>query len=746
MTLQPSDRAEVVPGPRKVGEPVPAHLEPPALRRSVVTRERLLRRLAGTGGARLLVVTAPAGFGKTTLMTQWAAVDARPLAWLQVEADDDDPVRLVRNVGYALDRVDPVDPALFTALMGDAEALVDAALPRLGRTLRERARPLVLVLDDAHHIRARRSLEVLRTIVDHLPERGVLVVAGRSRPALPLALLRASGTLDELGPADLAMTRAESLEMLLAAVPELPRPRAEAITDRCEGWPAALYLAALVARDAPDVGLTGADRTIAGYLDREVLTRISASDRRFLLDGSVLARLSGEVCDAVLDADDSARRLERLAEAEVLVQPLDRRGEEYRVHGLFREMLRTVLDREAPSRAAELHRRAAAWYGARSPDLAVGHALAAGDTDAAAALIWEVSPEYLGTGRSGELAQLIARVEAPALAAHPELEAVVAWTRINDGDGEGALARVEALEALEEHRAPDGTTLSGLVLGLRATINRDGVRAMGEDSARALELLPEGSAFRTVPYLTLAAATHLAGDRDAAREQLAASERFAATRNAPVQTLSIAQLGLLDAERGDWGAAGRAARRAHALQRVHGFEEYTAQMGVFALSALVAAKTGDAAMARSEARRARRMLARVRGIYPWLAGQTSVVLAWTALVLGDPVSARTLLAEAEGWAKRVPDATLLRSHLDEAWERAQAIDLPLPAGGSALTSAELRALQRLASHLSLREIAEQLGVSPNTVKTQVQAVYRKLDVSSRSEAVDAARSIGLLEP
>jgi LuxR family maltose regulon positive regulatory protein len=726
------------------GRPNPSRLQPPPSGRHAIRRARLLRRLDGSGGSKVVMVTAPAGYGKTTLLAQWAEADPRPVAWLQLERDDDDPVRLTRDVAFALSQVGRFDPSIFDSLRGDRGALASVALPRLAAALREMP-PFVLVFDDAHVLRTAPAQDVLRTVVEHLPEHSLLVVSARSQPAIPLARLRASGLLDEIDSRELALTKGESMKLLAAAVPGISPAVATTVAERCEGWAAALYLASIALRHDPDDSRYAADLTIADYLNEEVLGRASRDDRAFLTRSSILPTLNGSLCDAVLERDDSTGRLRRLADQNLLVRPLDHRGERYRIHGLFKETLSSNI--EHSSELPDLHARAAVWFaGHGDVAQAIAHALDAGDAQLAADYAWRITPEWLSEGRSGELAGIVARFPASARTDHPELDAMLALCAINVGDGEAALIHTESAARSERRVLSDGTPLAGMVHMLQAVIGRDGARRLGEAASRALELLPAPSPYGTIPMYLEGAARHITGGGDAAAEQLAAAERFAADCSPTMQTLCLAQLALIDVERGDWPAAAHRLRRARAVQRVHGFEEYATQHIVFAMSALVAAQAGDASMARSEAARAHRLVSSQHHLSPWLAAQTLIVLARTEADLGDAAAARRSLKRAKALVLLVPDAPALRTHFDEASARVEALEVEPQEVRTDLTTAEMRVLEQLPSYHVLREIGDELGVSLNTVKSQVGAIYRKLGVSSRSEAVVAARQLGLLAP
>lgn len=736
-----------VQAPLVTGEPVPSRLAIPPARASVVPRERLLRRLKGTGAARLLTVTAPAGYGKTTLITQWSKVDPRPFRWLQLEPNDDDPVRLTRDLGFSLSAPDPIDTSLLASLGGGVGALVPIVLPRLARVLRELP-PFVLVLDNAEVLHDEGACDVLITLVANLPERSTLVLMGRSQPPLPLGRMRASGFVDALDAADLAFTPGESQELLGTMSCTLSPEQERAVIARCEGWAAALYLASLTSSGRQQSEMvSGRDLVLREYLEEEVLACAPPADLDFLLRTSILDQMSGALCDAVLERHDSDRVLRRLASSELLVERLDRAGVNYRMHGLFADALRATLEREQPEEAMGLHRRAAAWFSQHEqfPE-AMAHFLAADEVDAAAEILWRLAPQYLGTGRSGELVHLIQRFDDHALARHPELEAVLAWAVMNAGDGTQSRLLGLRAAAADDRVLCDGARLSAVIAALRAVIGQDGVRGMSEYASLACASLPPDNPFRTPAMLVRGAAAHLSGDRDAAFADFAAAERLAGGVVPSVQTLCLAQLALLEIERDNWAAATTLTRRARDLQRVHKIEHFAGQGTAMAISSLLAARRGDGPEARSEALLARRLLAHQRELAPWLEAEALIVLARSAVVLGDTAMALGYLADATTAAAQLPDAPVLHTYLEDTWALARDTEPTMPAGATPLTTSELRVLQYLPSHLALKEIAQRCFVSPNTVKTQVQSVYRKLGVSSRAAAVETGQRLGLLEP
>src|SRR4051794_14653695 len=303
---------------------VAAHDATPDQREALVVRPRLVERFVAASHAPLAVIAAPAGYGKTTLLADWARADGRPFAWVALEEADNDPALLAATVAHAL---------------GEA-----------GRSLEE-SPPFVLVLDDAHVLHSAESREWLGNLLQLVPPGSQLALASRTEPALPTGRLRAHRALVEVHARDLAMQPAEALQLLRLAGVELPPADVETLVARTEGWPAALYLAAVSLRDDPEstaAGFGGDDVAVAEYVRDEVLARVEPDVRRFLMRASILDRLSGPVCDSVLGRGDSARVLAEVARSVLLLQPLDRARRSYRMHPLLRQMLAAELRQLEP--------------------------------------------------------------------------------------------------------------------------------------------------------------------------------------------------------------------------------------------------------------------------------------------------------------------------------------------------------------------------------------------------------------
>jgi ATP/maltotriose-dependent transcriptional regulator MalT len=365
-------------------------LTPAPTHPGLVSRVQLLDWLEASAATPVVAMSAPAGYGKTVLAAEWAKQDPRPFVWLSLDRHDNDPVVLLTYLAVGLDRVEPIDPTVLGVLASRGASISQTVLPRLGAALSSKALPVVLVLDDVHLLQDPQGLDAVVMLVDHLPQGSQLAILSRGEPPLPMARWRAQGRLAGLGPRELAMSPVEAGSLLGAAGVELADAEVAELTRRAEGWPVALYLAALAhkaggRRGTAGFAFTGDDRFLADYLHAELLAHLPTERVAFLTRTAVLDHLSGPLCDAILETSGSAAVLASLERSNLLVVPLDRQRDWYRYHPLFRELLRGELERHEPELVGELTRRAAHWCQHHGlPEAAIGYAMDAGDTDLAA--------------------------------------------------------------------------------------------------------------------------------------------------------------------------------------------------------------------------------------------------------------------------------------------------------------------------------------------------------------------------
>ena len=422
----------------------------PGLRRGLVARPRLSERLGSGAESKLTLISAPAGFGKTTLLAEWLAVAPaaeRSVAWLSLDQADNQPVSFWTYLVAALQTVAPgIGTRALSLLQEPQPPPIETVLATLLNELSAMPNDVVLVLDDYHVIDAHDVQDGMAFLLEHLPPRTHLVITTRADPALPLARLRARGELVEIRAADLRFTPAEAAAYLNDAMGlDLSASDVAALEGRTEGWIAALQLAALSMQGRDDVagfiaGFAGDDRYIVDYLVEEVLQRQPEHVRSFLLETSILDRLSGSLCDSVTGQDGGTAMLEALDRANLFLVPLDDRRHWYRYHHLFADVLRARLLAERPELAPELHRRACTWYegdGDRSE--AIRHAMAGGDLARAADLVELAIPATFQKDQAATVRRWLEALPDELLRVRPVLSVAYAATLLDGG-------RIEAVE------------------------------------------------------------------------------------------------------------------------------------------------------------------------------------------------------------------------------------------------------------------------------------------------------------
>jgi LuxR family maltose regulon positive regulatory protein len=492
------------------------------------------------------LVSAPAGFGKTTLVAEWFAAGAGAAAWLSLDVRDNDPTTFWTYVVEALRAAAPDLGGSALSVLRSAPSDVDAVVVALVSDLDGLDDDVALVLDDYHLIDAAAVHESVAFLLDHLPPRVSLVIATRVDPPLPLARLRASGELVERRAADLRFTAEEAAEYFHNAMGlELSDDDIRALEARTEGWIAALQLAGLSMQGRDDVAtfiesFTGDDRFVVDYLVEEVLERQPSEVRRFLLETSVLGRLTGGLCDAVTGGTSGGATLERLDRANLFVVPLDDRRLWYRYHHLFAEVLRARLLAEQSVVIPELHRRAAAWYAEHDdPIEAIGHAMAGGDHALAAELIELATPTLQRTRREALLRGWLEDLPDELFAARPVLSMALVGARMATGDPTGADDLLTGVERWFD----DGGTVRGDTepivvdrgqfarLPAQAAVQRAGLALLSGDleetighASRVLTLVQPGDHLQRGAATALLGLAHWsAGDLESARADYASA-------------------------------------------------------------------------------------------------------------------------------------------------------------------------------------------------------------------------------
>ena len=485
----------------------------PPLTAKRIARPALLSRLHAGLDGRLTLVSAPPGFGKTTLVREWLAEldPSWDVAWLSLDEDDNDPARFWRHVTAALNGTLPGTES--PGPLPPSRSVVSALINQLS----ERPRSVLLVLDDYHVLQTPEIHDSLSLLLNHQPQGLHLVLTTREDPPLPLARLRVRGQLTELRAADLRFAP-DAVEAFLNGMMglELAQEDLLMLAERTEGWIAGLQLAGLSMRGLSDrhgfvSAFTGSHRYVFDYLVEEILNRQSPEFQRFLLETSILDRLSGPLCDAVTGRSGGQALLEELEQANLLLIPLDDERQWYRYHHLFADVLRLMLQRRHAERMPELHREASRWYEQEGGVIeAVSHALKAGDPDRAARLLWQAEPLWR-RGETLTLRSWLNQLPESTLQAHPRLYLLHAWALMPTGRFEELQAMLEKAEAA--HRGDPEMVAPMTALRAYLARWRDAIPDAIQLAEEALAQLPEDDwMWRGLVELTLAAATRYAGD------------------------------------------------------------------------------------------------------------------------------------------------------------------------------------------------------------------------------------------
>ena len=516
----------------------------PKPRRALVARPKLRERLSRGAESKLTLVSAPAGFGKTTLIAEWLASTAskeRSTAWLSLDQGDNEPVLFWTYLVSALQTAAPGIGAAALSVVQSPQPPIEAALATLLNELGTLPNDLVLVLDDYHVIEAREIQSGMDFLLDHLPPRVHLVIATRADPALPLPRLRARGELVEIRAADLRFTPDEAAAYLNEVMGlDLAARDVATLEARTEGWVAALQLAALSMQERDDVagfiaGFAGDDRYIVDYLVEEVLQRQPEGVREFLLETSILDRLTGPLCDAVTGQEEGNATLEAMERGNLFVVALDNSRRWYRYHHLFADVLRAHLLDELPDRVPDLHRRASTWYEQQEMrSEAIAHALAARDFARAADLVERAIPAMRKSRGEAALLGWLKVLPDEIIRTRPVLSVGYAGALLVNADLEGVEARLRDaerwLDTSAERPAAELTEmvvvneeefrrLPGAIAVYRAAqaLARGDLPATVKSARLALDLVPEDDHLvRGSAAGFLALASWVSGDLEAA--------------------------------------------------------------------------------------------------------------------------------------------------------------------------------------------------------------------------------------
>ena len=742
------------PGAKALPPLVEAKLAIPIVRPGTVDRPRIRQALDAGEDAALTLVAAPAGYGKTTAVRSWCASVDAGLAWVTLDAGDSDPVRLWRYLATAVDRVRPGLGRGALQRLDVAGGPIEDAVDELMNGIAAFESELVVVLDDLHAVTNEECLASIDHALEHLPPNARLVVVTRVDPALRLAQLRARGALTEARATELAFTRAEAHELLVVqGRVELGREELDGLVERTEGWPAALVLAGLWLRTVDDpvsaVRSFGGDhRFVADYLSGEVLASLDESSRSFLYGAAVLGELTPELGDAVFDRTDSAAQLAELERSNFFVLRLGRGGW-FRIHSLLAEYAKAQLASLDPATTQGIQRQAAAWLRSRGMPLeAIGHAAASHDHGLVADILVEYHVPLISFGQSRSLLHWVGTLPDDCVVEHPELTVAAAIAAILDAAGLAEQRRY--LQLAERVRAGQPERSSAYAetwaLVARALIIEGGVGQAVLDARQAVGMAEGEPEIIGGALAAYARALFFAGElEEAFGAALRVLRHPGMDRRVPALVIAQTTRVFVDVECGRLASARSHAERAKAA--VGRIGSGRSRLGANALAALGAVLAAEGKLAEAE-----RELGTAEHLFrdevatlhhAWLL----VLLARVRVQRGRLDDAQVTLGSAQealaelGDSGRVPAlADTVALELEEARARAR--------GGEVLESpseAELAVLRLLETDMSLREIGERLFISPNTVRSHTHALYRKLGVHSRTDALARATALGLLE-
>jgi LuxR family maltose regulon positive regulatory protein len=659
---------------------------------------------------------------------------------------------------YVIEALRSVVPGIGEASLAMLRApgvnLVEEAFPALINELAAFSDQFVLVLDDYHAIEDERIHEGMASLIEHLPTTLRIVMTSRVEPPLRVGTLRARAQLNEIDAGQLRFSVSEAESMLNDVHGlDLSPDTVKRLHDRTEGWAAGLYLAVLSMRGREDASsfvasFTGSDRRVVDYLAAEVLCEQREAELDFLLHTSVLDTFCADLCDAVTGGRDSRAMLDRIERVNYFLIPLDPAHEWYRYHHLFGELLRHELERREPRRAAELHDRAGRWFlDAGMVSEAIGHLTAAGELDAASELIDNHWLPFTNAGQRETVAQWMDRLPRGYIVNDGRLCLVQARTALTVGERAEVLRWVDLATQAPTNNPGDDAELGEEVTVVRAAAwQLLGDMRQAEELAGRLAPLDGSSIWHSLAACVLGTSARFFDANDDAQALFDAALDLGGSRNFIVSTLSLGRLALIAADRGDWRGCRAKIEAAFDVVRANGLEEYWICTSAHVARGRLFRHNRRPTEARAELDRAVGLARRGAGVVEWSYALTT--LAELLRELGDRRAARELVLEARELLSRAPGPGTLALRLVEQLESALRLVVDVsgarPVVIDELTAREQTVLGLLPTGLSAREIADELGISRDTVKTHTKRIYQKLGVSSRPGAVARGRELGLL--
>jgi LuxR family transcriptional regulator, maltose regulon positive regulatory protein len=739
--------------PKPSADPIlDGKLHRPPTRADWVERDRLLELLDRAVERPVTLVAAPAGFGKTTLATQWLASNRAPrvAAWVSLDSRDNDPVRLWTHVAIALERAGcPSDQDVASFMAAHASEVIAEVLPQLLASIADMDEDLVIFLDDFHFLRDVDCHTQVEFLVENLPQQAHLVVLTRADPGLRIAWLRATGRLSEIRAADLAFTAEETSSLLAVEQVHLSSDSVRDLVERTEGWAAGLYLATLsmAGRSDPDGfvrEVSEGNRFIGDYLTEEVLASLSDEVRQFIRTMSILDRFSAPLADYMTGSSNSAALLAELERSNLFLIPCDEKRRWFRFHHLFASAARSDLELEEPERVPGLHAAAARWFHDHGHiDEAVMHSLVSGSSSEAAQLVQANWLQYVGAGRTATVVGWLDSLGPAVIASDPAARVTAAWMAALSGNHAALTDHLTALAEFEQlGPLPDGSrSVESAVAMIHGLFGYDGPVAMTRGAQRALELETDGrSPYYSIAHVSRGHAAYMAGDLDLATTLLVKASHNEA---APpiIRMVALACLSLSEGERGHQELSCELAEEAMQIIDAVGLRGTPQAAMAFSALGLAQAAGGDITTAATTIEQGLTLRWRNPAQGPWVLHHL-LAGAHVALRVGQRDTAMQLAEEAATRMDCYPDGMermRKRLRLVEGAIAATATNAATAQPDEPLTQRETEILRLLQGSLSLSEIAGELFISPNTVKTHAKAVYRKLGASSRTEAVRIGR-------
>jgi LuxR family maltose regulon positive regulatory protein len=733
----------------------------PDPRHQTVERTRLHDLLRLGCSLPLTLVVAPAGWGKSTLVADWLRQDRVTGGWVSLDGDDDDPHRFWRYLLLAAGQAGPgVGAAALRRLDAAKSDVLRDVLPTFINEVASSGASLVLVLDDYHLITSAQVHASVGALLDRCPPQLHLVLITRADPPLQLSRLRVRGELAELRAEQLRFSLDEAQEFFSYRLgTRLPEQDVHRLVARTEGWAAGLQLAALRLKDRADPSafierFTGADWHIVNYLGDEVLTSQPPRVRDFLLVTSVLNRMCAPLCNALTGRADGAELITEVNRANLFLIPLDDERHWFRYHHLFGGLLQHELARTAPQQPAALHQRAAQWYAENGdPAEAIGHAIASGDDSLTRGLVAAHWRQHFNAGQLETVRRWLDALPAELVAMDASLSAALVWIALDTGRLEDVGAALDAAEA----SGPPDTQLT-VLRALHRYKNGD----VADAAYRLQEIAPSADDpfIATVHRLVQGVSSMWLGDADRARELLAeAARRAEGDDNRLAYIYAQGCLALLATSHGDLALADALVADAQAVVGQTLSDSHFVAMFPALAGARLAAQRGEWADAGRAAAAAvelgRRGAGRVELAAALLTASAVLRTSPPAAATHDPGSAAAadgadgsdpgaLVAEARGVLRHCPDpGPVITTWLADE-QRAEAVRTRQEAMTEPLTERELTILRLLPAPTPQRELASALFVTPNTLKTHLRAIYRKLGAESRGDAVIRARERGLI--